>query len=388
MSRSICFAGILCVGVGAALAVSAEQGSNRAEREKKLQELLVARAKTADDALNATITGHQEDGTPILQFLLVEQKRFTADLEVAKTPAEKLAAYERHLRSLRETERKLYALYVAGSKGGEPDLYFTVKLTRETAEIELLKVRLQSKDRSADAKTLQELLAARVKTADIALNATIVNHWEDGTPFLQYLLVEQKAFNAHLELANAPAEKLTEYEQHLRNLQETERKCEALYLAGSKGGEADLYFTVKLAREMAEIELLKVRLQNKDRAADDKKLPELLAARVKTANQALNATINSQHEDGLPLVQYLYVEQRLFYAELDFAKSAADRIAAYERRVRRASATERATKKLFDSGDRAGAADLYFAIKLVLETAEIELLKAQIRAANGAKQPS
>ncbi len=73
------------------------------------------------------------------------KKLAEAEVALATTPQEKLAALERHLERTKQVETKIKLLYDVGTPGGESKEYFSAKRDRESAEIWLLKARIQAK---------------------------------------------------------------------------------------------------------------------------------------------------------------------------------------------------------------------------------------------------
>lgn len=141
-SRSVYLAGVLSVAVCVTLAIAADQRKDQAELTKKLDDLTAQRVKTATSAYQCTQAAFDADTVGITDLMLATKALSEAELATCTERKDKIAVLQKYCERCRETERRVEALYKASSKGGEAEKFHTVKLARETADIELLKAQL------------------------------------------------------------------------------------------------------------------------------------------------------------------------------------------------------------------------------------------------------
>ena len=103
----------------------------------RLKQLLVSRVQTARKTRNAVHAAFQADTVALGDLLTAAHDLLTAELAVAKTPGQQIAAHKRHVEFLRQLEQKIEALFKVGARGGEAEKYGTARYNRETAEIAL-----------------------------------------------------------------------------------------------------------------------------------------------------------------------------------------------------------------------------------------------------------
>jgi len=122
-----------------------EAGASKAALEQQLKETLKARSESALSAYEAM------EGAFIAERItfdtLADATRRLAEAEVAMAakPEEVAAALLRNVERTKLLEARIKALFDAGLQGGESRDYFSAKRDRESAEIMLLKARIQAK---------------------------------------------------------------------------------------------------------------------------------------------------------------------------------------------------------------------------------------------------
>jgi hypothetical protein len=143
-SRTAYLAGaLLLVTACASLVMSADKPKEGTDLASEITKLETERVKTATKAWESTQAAYEADTIGITQLLAAAQGLFDAELAVCSTSKEKIAAHQKNVDRLLNTEKKIAALHNAGVKGGESERYHAAKLARETAKIELLKARLK-----------------------------------------------------------------------------------------------------------------------------------------------------------------------------------------------------------------------------------------------------
>jgi len=108
---------------------------------------------------------------------------------------------------------------------------------------------------------LQELLKARMETAQVAYDASLAAFDAGNVTLDQLMEASAKLTKAQVDLAGKPEEVVMALSRHVERAKQTEAQIASLFKVGTKGGEAKDYFSVKRERESAEIELLKARIK-------------------------------------------------------------------------------------------------------------------------------
>jgi hypothetical protein len=135
---------LLAGGVSALSGAGTEQGDSKAALEKQLQELLEDRVKSAERAVEAFQAAFEAQTCTLDVFIEAANKLVEARLAVATTPAQEIAALEKHLERMQAIEQKILVLYKIGARGGEAKEYAMAKRERQSAEIALIEARLKS----------------------------------------------------------------------------------------------------------------------------------------------------------------------------------------------------------------------------------------------------
>jgi hypothetical protein len=119
--------------------------ANAGPLQLQLQELLKERALTAQRAREATQAAFDAETTTLDVLTLALNQANKAELALARTPAEEVAALTKHLALMRDLETRIEALFNQGTRGGEASQFYHAKRERQSAEIALIKARLKSK---------------------------------------------------------------------------------------------------------------------------------------------------------------------------------------------------------------------------------------------------
>jgi hypothetical protein len=138
--------GLVALG-GAGLLVGAGQdkgGAGESTLERQLNEALKTRAETAQVAFEAVAAAFEAETVTFDMLAEAIEKLAEAEVAVATKPGEVIAARHRQVERSKGVEAKIKALYDAGARGGQPKDYFSARRDRETAEILLLKARIQA----------------------------------------------------------------------------------------------------------------------------------------------------------------------------------------------------------------------------------------------------
>ncbi|MEX0675740.1 MAG: hypothetical protein WD063_01615 [Pirellulales bacterium] len=122
-----------------------QEDQGKAALEKRLQELLKERVKTAERARDAMQASFEAETVTLINLVDATNKLVEARLAVATTPAQEIDALEKHLELMQNTERKIKVRYDIGTRGGEAKEYATAQRERQSAEIALTQARLKTK---------------------------------------------------------------------------------------------------------------------------------------------------------------------------------------------------------------------------------------------------
>jgi hypothetical protein len=124
--------------------ISGTSSPDRASLEDELNAALKARENWAEQALEASQAAY-DSGTITLDMLIDSANELvTAELAVASTRIQKLAALEKHVERIASMEQKIAALYTSGSRGGEAVQYRLINRELADAKIMLIEARLDA----------------------------------------------------------------------------------------------------------------------------------------------------------------------------------------------------------------------------------------------------
>ena len=148
MRTFLAVAACLACIAGATLLYGATQdeaGASKAALEQQLKETLNARAESAQTAYQGMAAAFDAETVTFDTLADAIKKLAEAEVALATKPEEEIAALRRNVERTKQEETKIKMLYDVGTKGGEPKEYFSAKRDRESAEILLLKARIQAK---------------------------------------------------------------------------------------------------------------------------------------------------------------------------------------------------------------------------------------------------
>ena len=122
-----------------------EAGANREALEQQLKVVLKERARSANYANEATRTAYEAETVDFDALADSFEKLADAEVDLATTPKEKIAALESNVDRTKKVELLAKMQFDAGKRGGEANRYYSAKRNREAAEIRLLKFRIKAK---------------------------------------------------------------------------------------------------------------------------------------------------------------------------------------------------------------------------------------------------
>ena len=117
-----------------------------------------------------------------------------------------------------------------------------------------------------------------------------------------------------------------------------------------------------------------------NKAELERQLHDALQARVETAQAVMDAVQASYEAQTVTFHQVVVAARDLIEAKLDACKNVDEEIALLQKQLDVMKANEARVEQLYNLGTRGGEARDYFTAKRERQTAEIELLKARIKA--------
>lgn len=139
--RGVAVASLITVGAPMVFAADVDDVRPDPAPQQQLRALLRDRVTEAKQALEATEAAYDAGTVAYDQLLDAVNQHAEAESAVATTDAERIAAAERRVHSLREIEQKIGALHEAQARGGEADKFHVIRRERLSAEIDLNKAR-------------------------------------------------------------------------------------------------------------------------------------------------------------------------------------------------------------------------------------------------------
>jgi hypothetical protein len=118
--------------------MAADEPDHRAALEARLKKLLLDRVATAKRAVASTNAAFEAETVTLGDLIAATQNVWKAELAVASTPEERIAAHVRHVQFVGRKHAKIEALYKVGARGGEAEKYNTSKHELESAQIALV----------------------------------------------------------------------------------------------------------------------------------------------------------------------------------------------------------------------------------------------------------
>jgi|GEM_PF-2968461 len=181
----------------------------------------------------------------------------SAELALAESREEQIAAAQRNLARLKVVEANIRRLYEQGSRGGEHNAmsaanYHVADAERRLAEIEAMPEPQARVPRPAGNDEMAVAAARAFEATQAAYNS--------GNATLEALISwSNRWLAADLELARSREEQLEATRAHFRRIRDMHRKIAAMYRSGSRGGEAQSmatadYYLADAERRVKEIE--------------------------------------------------------------------------------------------------------------------------------------
>ncbi len=138
---------VLLMSIGGTVGLVAIAGDNADETvvqlHERLQKMLDDRVMTAQDFFAASQAAY-EAGTLVLGDMLHSADDLRdAELAAATLPVEKTTILDKHLERMNEFERKIEALWKEGAKGGSTQEHAQMQFERKSAQIAVLKARIE-----------------------------------------------------------------------------------------------------------------------------------------------------------------------------------------------------------------------------------------------------
>lgn len=110
--------------------------------EADLKKLLIERRETLRQRVKALEARFQFGATSLAPFTRAMTDLLYAELELCETPAERIAVHQELVRNTKRLEAQVKALRDMGLRGGAIEEYLAAKAARLTAEIGLLRERI------------------------------------------------------------------------------------------------------------------------------------------------------------------------------------------------------------------------------------------------------
>ncbi len=357
--------------------------------------------KAAQFQWNAVSAAYKFNTITLDRYLASNDDLLEAELAMAKSDEERLAAHDRHVKNDKAIEEKIEFLYNRGERGGEANKYAAANYCLQTAEIELLRQQLAAKaggDRSAREVRLKQLLVERVDTARTAAMAYRAAFEAETDTLGDVVWAIDALWKAELAAAENPKDKLAAHVERIRHLVQLEQKITALFNVGARTGEAEKYATIKAARESAELELVALciaegqayPLRELKSAAPGFKFPpnesldarqkRLLAERVVSARKAKDATLAAYQAETVPFGALVAAIEAKWQAELAVATTPEEIIAAHVRHVQDFGDRLLAIESLYNVAAIGGEAEKVGTARYHFRAADIALAKACLAA--------
>jgi hypothetical protein len=187
-----------------------------------------------------------------------------AELEVATTPAERIAVCEQYVKRARAFEDGIAADYKQGARAGVADLYMHATAYRLQAEIWLLRERKENGAKlAALLRERRDALANRVEFLEVLVKGGKLPAFTSDLVCDAYMDLADAA----IELAEATGQPAAQRESWLHDrlarAKNFEAGLRALYVVGSKEGPRNFLATAKANRLECEIAIVRERLKTK-----------------------------------------------------------------------------------------------------------------------------
>jgi len=147
LARVFCAAVLLAI-VAAATVLRAQNTSKSIpakappDANATLRDLLKQRRDARQQRLDAVQRAFDDDRTTVEAVLIAEDDLLRAELDLATSPAERIACHEKLVEIRKNIERRVAALMEGGRRGGEAERYYGAVAARLEAEIGLQRERM------------------------------------------------------------------------------------------------------------------------------------------------------------------------------------------------------------------------------------------------------
>ncbi len=263
----------------------------------------------------------------------VEQDLLTANLDLATTTADRIAALEQMVSNRKQDEEHERMCLEIGT--GRETAFAAAKVARLKAEITLAKeigaAVAESDSRSEPAEgQLQRLLTQWRDALQTRVEHLQARYMEGDTDIELVFDTERDLLTANLELATTPSDRIVALEKMTSSMGQREAFQRMRFESGS-GSRADL-LAAKAARLNAEITLFnKIGAGPTERA--DASLRRVLTERRDTLELRVQVLRSLFESGSANLESVSYAKMDFLNADLDLATTPAERIAALEQMV-------------------------------------------------------
>ena len=234
---------------------AADDGPSGAASGRDAAEAMLQAARRTSNSTEAAI----DAGTRPFSDLYVWSRRW---LEAERAAADdndgELAALKDHSARMTQLYRKVKALHVSGTRGGEAEFFHGAQF--QVAEAELWLVAAGGVDDDAPGaaagaaatKARQAMLKAAKKT----YGATLVSYQAGKAPFSEVYSWSRRWLEAERLLAKDKDGELAALNDHWKRMNQSYLKIKAWWLGGIKGGEAETFGAAEFYLAEAELWLI------------------------------------------------------------------------------------------------------------------------------------
>ncbi|MGA2255233.1 MAG: protein kinase, partial [Thermoguttaceae bacterium] len=237
------------------------------------------RIATLEALVRAVETDYSSGLAKLSDLYDAQDKLLNAQLEAAKSKAERVAIWERALKSRQDIEMRVEALFKAGAKGGSQADFLRAQAECQKAELRLAEEKGRSDgggpseyENAPETAPPPNLVAQWIATLE-GLVSALEAKYRSGLAALSDLLdAQNKLLEAELESAKSKPERVAIWEKVLKMRQETENMAEARAKAMStdRGAQAD-FQRARAERQKTEAGLAKEKARGdapKERATE------------------------------------------------------------------------------------------------------------------------
>jgi WD40 repeat protein len=331
---------------------------------RERHDLLVRAAK----GLEQRFMGGAQTGDEVTR---ISEELLRAELALAAGPAERLAAHERYLKSMRAVREDALSRSAAGTKDFTPADVCAADGAALRAEVALLRsAQVPGDPPSPEIRSLlkmwREVLLEEVAILELRARG--------GVLVMADVLETRSAsiLEADLVLATKPAERLAAYEAHLARLREAEDLIRERVEAGVRAYRPADLLGAKAARLEAEVLLAQAAGPSPERAAKIRALRKQEVEALRQQGEILEPRARNGLGDSPRFCWH-----QLLQAELALAEKPADCVAACQAYRDRLVEWERFTREMVEQGIRSFTPGVAFKARAARLEADVHLLKAK-----------